>query len=271
MASPGSATTLPVRKTRAKNNSFTASSFDYPSPSPPSTLPLTEPRPYRLRRSTSVEVLLEESPSQHSHRQKTPPPDFALTKSLSISSGTPTTPMTFPSLIHGRGTVFADSNVTPSPTVNGEQRTLASIQESRLTARRGSASSVVIISHAHVEEGVNGFGVVGVDLTDSEYNLYSHLDDTESVTSAEFEYMPSPYSNTNSVHQSAGTAPPTSMSPTMPTTIPTQELDAAPTSQGSATPPPTPGERRRSSVAEIAAPITLLAAHIVVGVLLTRQ
>ncbi len=270
MMTPGSATTLPLNKRRPCDKSATPS-FEEPGPSPlvpPAALPYIFP----LRRSTSVEVLLEEEPpaEQATPQQSDPPSShrFSLTKSLSISSATPTTPLTFsPIFRNHRGAVFTDSMATPSPRANDEGLSLSVVhEESRLTARRGSASSVVIISHTHTHiEGVDGFDVIGRPLDPN----FSHLDDTESVSSGEFEYMPNPYSKH---HRSGGGRGTGSATPTPPM-IRGSATPPPAMIRGSATPPPRWNGRRRSPVSEVLLPAATVAMHVVAAgfILLTQQ
>lgn len=130
----------------------------------------------------------------------------------------------------------------------------------RSRARRGSAPSVVIISHtSHLEERVvDGFDVIGRGLAASETNL-AHYDDTESVSSAEFMYVPNLYSD-----------------PRMRSATPTLG------GRGTTTPPPSPRARdegttdqrgrRRSSLSDLLIPVAMVAAHVAaVGLILMKE
>ena len=139
---------------------------------------------------------------------------------------------------------------------NGEGRTLTVVhEESRLTARRGSASSVVYISHTHSDiETTDGFDVIG------RLSPKFIPDDTESVSS-EFEYMPNPYSV-----RATGSG--------VSTPVRSRRASGA----GSDTPPPSRTRsgggrgRRRSSASEVLIPMAMVAAHVVAaGLLLTQH
>ena len=256
---PGSAATLPVRRNSRKRNSQSETetepetepeteqylSQDFPSPQ---RFPV-KTRPFPLRRCVSVEVLLGEDVDTNPSPVHPTPAQSFYSRSVSINSlnlATPTTPSSI-TFAHLRNCYATDSAtpVTPGPTLGfvGVSCLGTLPEESRVSSRRSSVCSVVVLSGYNDE---NGFELVGMEMSGSRVRVHRS---TESLT-ASGEYMDHLYSNRDNA--TGGATPPSEHA-----TPPTVE-HATPSSE-----PEEPGDRRRSSVVDLVLPITALTAHAV--------
>ena len=253
---PGSAATLPVRRNSRKQNSQSETepetepypSQDFPSPQ---RFPV-KTRPFPLRRCVSVEVLLGEDVSANpSPVHPAPAPSF-YSRSVSINSlnlATPTTPSSI-TFAHLRNCYATDSAtpVTPGPTLGfvGVSCLGTLPEESRVSSRRSSVCSVVVLSGYNDE---NGFELVGMEMSGSRVRVHRS---TESLT-ASGEYMDHLYSNRD--NGTGGATPPSERAtpPTVEHATPSSEPDREKKTR----------ERRRSSVVGVLLPMTTLTAHVV--------
>lgn len=259
---PGSASTLPVRRNSRKRMAHSEAepdpSQDFPSPAP---VPV-EPRPFPLRRCVSVEVLLGDSAGGNPSPVHPTPAQSFYSRSVSINSlnlATPTMPssITFAHLHKNRGVQMTDSAspVTSGPTlgfigVSGVNCLGALPEESRMSSRRSSVCSVIVLS-GHTYDDENGFELVGMETTVSRVRVHRS---TESLT-ASGDYMDHLYSNRD--NGIGGATPPSER-----TTPPSRE-HATPTSGSEPEEVGKPRERRRSSVVDVIHPVAALAVHAV--------
>lgn len=227
---------MPIRKRQSPGSSAVDPA--------PLHLPPILPCPFPLRRCTSVEVLLGDSSEETTPTVTTPtPPPLSspgygpmYSRSASINSlnlATPTTPSGHPFVYVCRAQV-ADSSLTPvTPGPGDGWSGLPSIhEESRLSSRRSSTCSVIIISsHTHLEEG-EGFGVVGVGTVESKVSLDRHKSSDSASSSGEYVDL---YSNSSQTGSRAGSA--------------------------------TPSTRRRRSSVEVIGPLAVATVHAMAAIL----
>ena len=216
----------------------------------------------QLKRCISVEVLFTETVEEESEKKVNFQPSlkcFSFSRSISTDSLDLATPKT-PNL--SRKQFTTDSALTPDMTPKSERRFLPMVdEESRLSSRRGSASSVIIIpGPSPQDESTDGFEIIGRSVSELHQ---AHSLSSESLLSGENghkvdhvsieltlsnEYLPNLYSEHSKTKETQLNHALSSSS---------NEDDSGPTR------PTDHGRRRRSSVAEVVLPVSALAVHVV--------